>query len=527
MSATLQAKPTEAERSHQAVCAVVRDISSLVANDDFKYLDGLIQDNSRLDADIKELSIARKQDRKNIVELEANLAEEKSLTTASNVKLEKAEKRIEELQRGEEEANKKISAQREELDANGVEMTRLQKALKKTEADVQGANTKAELEATRALAAEGRVAEATKQLTEAEDNLQNLTIKLNRLESFKPEPKEANPVPISKWLEGIRDSAYNLIISYCGGDVDEDVLSDTDLWDRIRSYTTVSHRRIPLPVANSPVAKHVRIGALLSIMSSVLMEQVFQPNYLLKQNNDICTLLDDIIDEDATREQHLRAELVALLPDRQKENGKARVGSAVKRIASYCIPLVPEDKNSSFMVALEGLCKQAHRGWAELQRYRQRVEPIFEEDDDIKWLLLPLPTHTNDGRSQNGQSGTRPGSQNARTGSPRVTYLESAEEADFAQIKVVVWPGFMLTDLEDFESISGGLVLSKAHVEAALREENAAPGVGRHRSIRGVNRKKGSMSEAAKGYGDGNVIAGKKTAASFLSEGSGGGSNGS
>ncbi|KAK6840249.1 hypothetical protein PG987_006115 [Apiospora arundinis] len=105
MSATLQAKPTEAERSHQAVCAVVRDISSLVANDDFKYLDGLIQDNSRLDADIKELSIARKQDRKNIVELEANLAEEKSLTTASNVKLEKAEKRIEELQRGEEEAD--------------------------------------------------------------------------------------------------------------------------------------------------------------------------------------------------------------------------------------------------------------------------------------------------------------------------------------------------------------------------------------------------------------------------------------
>ncbi|KAK8057121.1 hypothetical protein PG996_011058 [Apiospora saccharicola] len=527
MSATLQVKPIEAERSHQAVCAVVRDISSLAANDDFKYLDGLIQDNSRLDADIRELSIARKQDRKSMGELEASLAEEKSLTTASNMKLEKAEKRIGELQRTEEEANKKVSAQRQELDANGVEMTRLQKALKNSEADVQGANSKAKLEATRALAAEGRVAEATKQLTEAEENLQNLTTKLNLLESFKPEPKEANPVPISKWLEGIRNSAYNLITSYCGGDVDEDVLSNTDLWDTIRSYTTVNHRRIPLPVANSPVAKHVRIGALLSVMSSILVEQVFQPNYLLKQNNEICALLDDIIDEDATREQHLRAELVALLPDRQKENGKARVGSAVKRIASYCIPLVPKDNNSNFMVALEGLCKQAYKGWTELQRYRQRVEPIFQDDYDVKWLLLPLPTHINDGRPQTGQSGTRPGSQNGRTGSQRVTYLDTAKEAEPAEIKVVVWPGFMLTDLEDFESLSGGLVLSDAHVEAALKEENTAPGVGRHRSIRGVNRKKGSTSEAAKGCGDGNVITGNKRAAAFLSEGSGEGSNGS
>lgn len=41
-----------------------------------------------------------------------------------------------------------------------------------------------------------RVAEATKQLMEAEENLQNLTTKLNLLESFKPEPKEANPVPM-------------------------------------------------------------------------------------------------------------------------------------------------------------------------------------------------------------------------------------------------------------------------------------------------------------------------------------------
>ena len=178
------------------MCTVVRNISSLAANDEFKYLDGLIQDNSRLDADVKELSIARKQDRKSIAELEADLAEEKSLTTASNVKLEKAERKIEELQRTEEEANKKISAQRQELEANGGDMTKLQKALKKSQADVHESNTKVELETTRALAAEGSVAEITKQLTEAEENLQSLTIKLNQLESFKPEPKEANPVPM-------------------------------------------------------------------------------------------------------------------------------------------------------------------------------------------------------------------------------------------------------------------------------------------------------------------------------------------
>lgn len=309
--------------------------------------------------------------------------------------------------------------------------------------------------------------------------------------------------------------------------MDEDILSNSDLWDAIRSYTTVSHRRIPLPVTNSPVAKHVRIAALLSITSTILKEQVFQPNYLLKQNNEICDLLDEIIDEDAKREQHLRAELVALLPDRQKENGKARVESAVKRIASYCIPLVPKDKDPSFMAALESLCKRAYKGWAELQRYRQRVEPVFQKDPDVKWLLLPLPNQTSDGKSQNGQSSTRVSSQNSGTGSPRATYLEPAEQAEFAEIKVVVWPGFILTDLEDFESISGGLVLSAADVEAALKEENTAPGLGRHRSIRGVNRRRGSTSEAAKGYGDGNVITGNKTAAAFLSQGSGEGSNGS
>ncbi|KAK8121561.1 mei5 protein [Apiospora kogelbergensis] len=441
MSTKLQVRPTEPERSHQAVCTVVRDISSLAANDEFKYLDGLIQDNSRLDAEVKELSIARKQDRKSIAELEADLAEEKSLTAASNVKLEKAKRKIEELQRTEEEANKKISAQRQELEANGGDMTKLQKAIKKSQADVRESNAKAELETTRALAAEGSVAEVTKQLTEAEKNLQSLTIELNQLESFKPEPKDANPKPISGWLDGIRKSAYNLITSYCGGNVDEDVLSNADLWDAIRSYTTVSHRRIPLPVTNSPVAKHVRIAALLSITSSILKEQVFQPNYLLKQNNEICDLLDDIIDEDAKREQHLRAELVALLPERQKENGKARVESAVKRIASYCIPLVPKDKDPSFMAALNSFCNRAYKGWAELQRYRQRVEPVFEEDPDVKWLLLPLPNQTSDGKSQNGQSSTMVSSQNSGTGNPRATYLEPAEQAKFAEIKVVSGQG--------------------------------------------------------------------------------------
>lgn len=310
--------------------------------------------------------------------------------------------------------------------------------------------------------------------------------------------------------------------------MDEDVLSNSDLWDKIRSYPTVNHRRIPVPVANSPVAKHVRVAALLSITSNIMVEQVFQPNYLLKQNNDICALLNDMIDEDSIREQHLRAELVALLPHRQKENGKARMEWAISHIASYCAPLVPKGKDEMFLTALEGLCKRAYKGWTELQRVRQRIEPVSQKDDEFEWLLLPLPANASDDRYSNGQHDTRPSSQDGGTGSLLGTSLETAEEAELAEIKVVVWPGFILTDLEDFESISKGLVLSDAQIQAALKEENIAPGIGRHRSMRGVSRRKGSTSEATRSYENGtrNTNNNEKTTA-FLREGSGQGPSGS
>jgi hypothetical protein len=103
----------------------------------------------------------------------------------------------------------------------------------------------------------------------------------------------------------------------------------------------------------------MRIAAVLLTLSSVLCEQIFQLNYILKSRKELSDLLDNSLDQDATKERHLRAELLTPFPEKQEGNGTARADSAVVDIFASYGALIPKDKQWSCWTSLEKVCKLA------------------------------------------------------------------------------------------------------------------------------------------------------------------------
>lgn len=236
----------------------------------------------------------------------------------------------------------------------------------------------------------------------------------------------------------------------------------------------MANERIPIiNGSNSSIAKHMRVAAALSIISGVLCERILQPNYVLKHSNELTDVLDELLDDDFSREQHLRAELLALNVERQKENGAVRFEDAVVEIFSCCEIMVLQERHQDFRAALERFCKQVLSKWTEFQSLKERVEPSFNQNCHENWFLLPSPViQLRNGHTSTKQSNIAP-SPGTASGT-RGTGHDDVEEAVLSEIKVIVWPCFLLTNIKGYQTISEGFVLSNAQIQEAEDEERTS-----------------------------------------------------
>ena len=302
-------------------------------------------------------------------------------------------------------------------------------------------------------------------------------------------------------------------------DIDEQILSDASCWTNLRNSPYLKHAtqlQIPLPQSNTAAAKGMRISAVLAVLSRAMHKHLFRPVYLLDDDDEnLVKFLRALEDEDPTREAHLRATLVAMMPDRQVEQGARRVKTVVREVSWLVQHLLGALQFEAFCSGLEGACQLACGQWMRVQRAHMKIEPYFGPPyDDFDWQVLELPefaeaaerdaggsraSHLDDSddagaddrletieASEVKSSESAIGAADAADKSASGSVFRDGEsphhggeeemmdgEIDPDEILLVVWPSMCAVESGELMSITQGLVISKEQARPALEEQRS------------------------------------------------------
>lgn len=388
-------------------------------------------------------------------------------------------------------------------------------------------------------------------LVATSQDLESMNARLIELDSYRVSLRSETEDTYVQILDTIWTSIAGLVETQFRQDLDHSVLTDDSCWANLRQSEYLKHaRQIPLPQSNSPAAKQMRVAAVLAVLSRALHRYIFRPVYLTENgagDEGIVNMLRAIACDNAVREEHTRATLLAMLPDKQKVAAAKRVSIVVREVSWSVQHLLSALQYEAFCTGLETACKLACVQWMRIQAARMKIEPYFGPPyDDYDWQVLPLPAFEGtdecihlhgEGDDQEGAAvlddtddvvveigrpvedlPLTPGSssrvidqedQKSYRSSPRPpnSYDGDSEVAP-DEIMLVVWPSMCALENGELESITQGLVISKDQVRAALDEVR---GRGRQRPM---TRRARTLSMPGRGVSG---SAGK----AFLSQGAG------
>ncbi|KAH8912718.1 hypothetical protein BR93DRAFT_857816, partial [Coniochaeta sp. PMI_546] len=421
----------------------------------------------------KEKEITELQDVK--TNLEANLTE----LTGAKEKLEA------ELL----DANTKIEEHVTQAEVNAEEILALKSTIEERIAELR--NLKDELTRMTSTAEEARTRGDSLE-TELKDmsaqDLESMNARLIELDSYRVSLRSETEDTYVQILDTIWTSIAGLVETQFRQDLDHSVLTDDSCWANLRQSEYLKHaRQIPLPQSNSPAAKQMRVAAVLAVLSRALHRYIFRPVYLTENgagDEGIVNMLRAIACDNAVREEHTRATLLAMLPDKQKAAAAKRVSIVVREVSWSVQHLLSALQYEAFCTGLETACKLACVQWMRIQAARMKIEPYFGPPyDDYDWQVLPLPAFEGtdecihlhgEGDDQEGAAvldDTDDEDQKSYRSSPRPpnSYDGDSEVAP-DEIMLVVWPSMCALENGELESITQGLVISKDQVRAALDE---------------------------------------------------------
>jgi predicted nucleic acid-binding Zn-ribbon protein len=386
-------------------------------------------------------------------------------------------------------------------------------------------------------------------------DLEGRNARLAELDSYRVSLRSEPEDTYVQILDTIWTSIAGLVETQFRQDLDQAVLTDESCWANLRQSEYLKHgsggATIPLPQSNSPAAKQMRVAAVLAVLSRALHRYIFRPVYLTENgagDEGIVNVLRAIAcDAGAAREEHARATLLAMLPDKQRAAAAKRVSSVCREVSWSVQHLLSALQYEAFCSGLETACKLACVQWMRIQLARMKIEPYFGPPfDDYDWQVLPLPgfegseegvhlhgdcddheggavvDDTDDVVVEIGRpvedvpltpprSGGRVMDQEDQRSSPRpMTDYGDGDSSEVGpdEIMLVVWPSMCALENGELESITQGLVISKDQVRAALDEVRGRgrqrPTTKRARTLsmpgRGVS---GSAGKGFLSHGDG------------------------
>ncbi|KAK0621907.1 hypothetical protein B0T17DRAFT_509208 [Bombardia bombarda] len=461
--------------------------------------------------------------------------------------------------------NNEIVSLQESLRAAEEQIASLQQTIEDKNGEIEDLHTKLKAEGERADTAIAHGNGLQIKLDDTEQNLHITSGKLADLEQYRIVLNTEEEDTYVTVLDKIWTTIVTLVESTFRPDIDYAILSDPSCWTNLRNSPYLKHAtqlQIPLPPSNSSAAKGMRISAVLAVLSRALYRHVFRPVYLLDgddaADDALVKFLRVLEDDDPTREAHLRATLLCMLPERQAEQGARRVKTVVREVSWLVQHLLSALQFEAFCVGLEGACRLACEQWMRIQTAQMKVEPYFGPPyDDFDWQVLDLPEFTEaaggghhslmmggGGGGGGGESAVDDGDEVAvgdddgpletveatdmaasgsvvdgadggfqdeeGSGTGTITGLddevdEGEGEIDPDEILLVVWPSMCSVENGDLMSITQGLVISKEQARPALEEVRSRsriiprPGSRRARtlSMPGVSRGSSPRGKAA------------------------------
>lgn len=322
-------------------------------------------------------------------------------------------------------------------------------------------------------------------------------------------------------------------------------LQDPSCWTNLRNSPYLKHAtqlQIPLPQSNTSAAKGMRISAVLAVLSRAMHKHLFRPVYLLDDDDEnLVKFLRVLEDEDPTREAHMRATLLSMMPERQMEQGQRRIKMVVREVSWLVQHLLTALQFESFCSGLESACKLACEQWMRIQLAHMKIEPYFGPPyDDFDWQVLELPEFAEAAeRDARGGSRSADGLDDA-VADDRLETIEATEapsenasgaadaavdpsssfhdpatehtgddgmmegEIDPDEILLVVWPSMCAVESGELMSITQGLVISKEQARPALEEQRSRsrliprPGSRRARTLSMPGQSRGSSPTRGK-----------------------------
>lgn len=226
---------------------------------------------------------------------------------------------------------------------------------------------------------------------------------------------------------------------------------------------------IPLPLSNTPVAKQMRVAAVLSAIAHELCTHIFQPTYLLRDSAGLNRALGRLAQYDPDMESHLRSVLLAASGYALEEDGGVDVAcikAVYESVYGLLSKLVPEAKRNGFKADLRNFCNKAAKEWSFMQKLDDRIVWSLGFTLESKWQFnwkplvfdTPPPAVTVSKQRVNGAAPA----QSVPKSSPAVL-------AD----GIAVWPAFYNLSSGNTETLVDGFVLHPVMVKAAEEEQKA------------------------------------------------------
>lgn len=263
----------------------------------------------------------------------------------------------------------------------------------------------------------------------------------------------------------------------------------------------------------------MRIAAVLAAIARILARHLFRPVYLpFDPAGDAAALpklLHDLHRADPARQAHLRATLLALLPERQARSADRRVETALHEVGWLVQPLLGAVQYDAFMEGLTRVVRAAAAGWRQIQTARVVIEPYFGPPYDgaaagdcgrksggerrFHWQTLPLPEMDDDRDDMTVEVGRPPGREDDDDDDDDGRAAEAAggPVENVADILLVAWPSFcVLEEGGVLASLTPGLAVSKRQARPAMAEVRARVVLrarkARTMSVPGTSRRSGS-----------------------------------
>ena len=268
-------------------------------------------------------------------------------------------------------------------------------------------------------------------------------------------------------LAGLFSGAHQLMLRWFQHDIDEHLLADAEHWKGAGTHPSIQ-RVIPLLRPNSDVAKVMRVSASLSVLARAAAKYIMRPTYLV-QDDGIDYKLAALARQNVEQEMYVRATLLMVLPEQQKERGRKGIQMVAKEVENAVGGWVPEEGRHGFSSELKSALERMADNWSHIQGLAENVRPHWDTTYGEDWRPLPAllsadPAETTG--TQAPQKGAKGRGKQAAS-KPEAAGQKQPPPPPVGPVEVPIWPSFAYWGAGGEKPLYPGFGLSQSQLASA------------------------------------------------------------